>query len=155
MTRVDFYVLPDVDIDAKYRFACRLALRAIHAGRRVHVRTASAEAAEMLDELMWSYPEDRFLPHGVDKRPHAVAEGPDAADAAAAPIRIGHAEPAPGPDQVLVNLADDVPAFFARFERVAEVITEPERASGRARYRHYRERGYPLFHHDLDDWEAR
>ena len=145
MTRVDFYLLPDVDIDAKYRFACRLALRAIHAGRRVHVRTASAEAAEMLDELMWSYPEDRFLPHGV-------AGGPDAA---AAPIRIGHAEPAPGPDQVLVNLADDVPAFFARFERVAEVITEPERTSGRARYRHYRERGYPLFHHDLDDWEAR
>ena len=150
MTRVDFYLLPDVDIDAKYRFACRLALRAIHAGRRVHVRTASAEAAGMLDELMWSYPEDRFVPH-------AVADGPDAdaADADAAPIRIGHAEPAPGPDQVLVNLADDVPAFFGRFERVAEVITEPERASGRARYRHYRERGYPLFHHDLDDWEAR
>ena len=148
MTRVDFYLLPDVDIDAKYRFACRLALRAIHAGRQVHVRTASAAAAGMLDELMWSYPEDRFLPH-------AVAEGPDAADADAAPIRIGHAEPAPGPDQVLVNLADDVPAFFGRFERVAEVITEPERASGRARYRHYRERGYPLFHHDLDDWEAR
>lgn len=145
MTRVDFYVLPDVDIDAKYRFACRLVLRAIHAGQQVHVRTASPEAAGMLDDLMWAYPEDRFVPH-------AIAEE---ADAAAAPIRIGHAEPAPGPDQVLVNLADDVPAFFARFERVAEVITEPERAAGRARYRHYRERGYPLFHHDLDDWEAR
>ena len=144
MTRVDFYLLPDVDIDAKYRFACRLALRAIHAGQQVHVRTASADAAGMLDELMWSYPEDRFVPHDI-------AAGPEAG----APIRIGHAEPAPGPDQVLVNLADDVPGFFARFERVAEVITEPERAAGRARYRHYRERGYPLFHHDLDDWEAR
>lgn len=150
MTRVDFYVLPDVDIDAKYRFACRLALRAIHTGQQVHVRTASAEAAGMLDDLMWSYPEDRFVPH-------AVAEGADEAGApdTDAPIRIGHAEPVPGPDQVLVNLADDVPAFFARFERVAEVITEPERAAGRTRYRHYRERGYPLFHHDLDDWEAR
>lgn len=144
MTRVDFYLLPDVDIDAKYRFACRLALRAIHAGQQVHVRTASADAAGMLDELMWSYPEDRFVPHDI-------AAGSEAG----APIQIGHAEPAPGPDQVLVNLADDVPVFFARFERVAEVITEPERAAGRARYRHYRERGYPLFHHDLDDWEAR
>ena len=150
MTRVDFYVLPDVDVDAKYRFACRLALRAIHGGQRVHVRTASAEAAGMLDELMWAYPEDRFVPHAIAGEQDGAT--PDAADA---PIRIGHAEPAPGPDQVLVNLADDVPAFFARFERVAEVITEPERAAGRARYRHYRERGYPLFHHDLDDWEAR
>ena len=145
MTRVDFYLLPDVDVEAKFRFACRLALRAIHGGQQVQVRTATPDAAAMLDELMWSYPEDRFLPH-------ALLDEPEAADA---PIRIGHVEPAPGPDQVLVNLADDVPGFFARFERVAEVVAGPERVAGRARYRHYRERGYPLFHHDLDDWEAR
>ena len=145
MTRVDFYLLPDVDVEAKFRFACRLALRAIHGGQQVQVRTATPDAAAMLDDLMWSYPEDRFLPH-------ALLDAPEAADA---PIRIGHVEPAPGPDQVLVNLADDVPGFFARFERVAEVVAGPERAAGRARYRHYRERGYPLFHHDLDDWEAR
>lgn len=145
MTRVDFYLLPDVDIDAKYRFACRLALRAIHAGQQVHIRTASEELGAMLDDLMWAYPEDRFVPHSLAPAP----------DAASAPVRIGNGEPAPGADDVLVNLADDVPEFFARFERVAEVVTAPERAGGRARYRHYRERGYPLFHHDLDDWEAR
>lgn len=149
MTRVDFYLLPDVDIDAKYRFACRLALRAIRAGQQVHIRTASAELGAMLDDLMWAYPEDRFVPHSLAP---ALAPAPDAASA---PVRIGHGEPAPGADDVLVNLADDVPEFFARFERVAEVVTAPERAGGRARYRHYRERGYPLFHHDLDDWEAR
>ena len=151
MTRVDFYLLPDVDIDAKYRFACRLVLRAIHGGQQVHVRTASPDAAAMLDELMWSYPEDRFVPHALAEAPEAT----DTPDTREAPVRIGHAEPDPGADQVLVNLAEDVPEFFGRFERVAEVVTAPERAAGRTRYRHYRERGYPLFHHDLDDWEAR
>ncbi len=146
MTRVDFYVLPDVDADARRRFACRLAHRAWREGHTVHVRTPSAQASAALDDLMWHYPEDRFLPH-------ALAE---TAEAAQAPVRIGATEPEPGEDQVLINLGDDVPPFFARFERVAEVVTQPERAGARPRYRHYRERGYPLFSHDLDDdWEGR
>lgn len=142
MTRVDFYVLPDVDAAAKQRFACRLALRAWCGGRAVHVRTASAAASAELDALMWHYPEDRFLPHAL-------------ADGAEAPVRISDADPEPGVDQVLINLGADVPAFFARFERVAEVVAQPDRGQARHRYRHYRERGYPLFHHDLNDWERR
>ena len=145
MTRVDFYVLPDMDAHARRRFACRFAHRAWREGQTVHVRTVSAAASAELDELMWAYPEDRFLPH-------AVADAPDAA---VAPVRIGDAEPAPGDDQVLINLGDDVPDFFARFARVVEVVTQAQRKPARERYRCYRERGYPLFHHDLDDWERR
>ena len=145
MTRVDFYLLPDVDVDAKLRFACRLAYRANSRGQQVHVRTASPTLSSALDDLMWSYPEDHFLPHAIATH----------ADAAQSPIRIGHEEPPPDADEVLINLADDVPGFFGRYERVAEVVVQPEKELGRARYRHYRDRGYPLFHHDLDDWEAR
>jgi len=145
MTRITFYLLPDSDLAAKYRFVCRLAVRALQDGLRVHIRTASREAAATLDEMMWSWPENRFVPH-------ELAETAPAGDGAA-PVLIGAAEPSPGADHLLVNLGDDIPAFFSRFERVAEVVTAPERAAGRLRYRHYRERGYPLFHHDLDNWE--
>ncbi len=146
MTRVDFYVLGDLNADARQRFACRLAHMAWSAGQTTHVRTASDEASALLDELMWHHPEGRFLPH-------ALAE---AADSAQAPVRIGAGEPEPDADQLLINLGDDVPTFFARFERVAEVVTQPQRELGRQRYRHYRERGYPLFHHqDSFDWERR
>jgi DNA polymerase III subunit chi len=47
-----------------------------------------------------------------------------------------------------------VPTFFGRFERVAEIIVQDRRDVGRDRYRFYRDRGYPLFHHELDEWEA-
>ena len=141
MTRIDFYILPDVDVDAKFRFACRLAHRAIADGGRAHVRTASAEATAVLDALMWSYPEGRFLPHAATDEDDAL-------------VRIGHAEPPPGPDELLINLGNDIPAFFDRFERVCEVVPAPEVDAGRARYSQYRQRGYPLHHHELDDWEA-
>ena len=54
----------------------------------------------------------------------------------------------------LINLASGIPTFFGRFPRVAEVIVEANRAAGRERYRFYRDRGFPLFDHRLDDWEA-
>ena len=140
MTRVDFYILSDVDDLAKRRFACRLAQRALQAGQRVHVRAAQADADD-LNELMWDYPPDGFLPHAP------------LAEAGMEPITIGTAQQSPNRAQVLINLAPDIPAFFADFKRVSEVVLASERSAGRDKYRRYRERGYPLFHHELDDWE--
>ena len=144
MTRVDFYLLPDVDAAAKLRFACRLAAQAVGQGKRVHVRASDDDAAREIDALMWSYPEERFLPHEL--------LGSEAETFA--PVRISHEEPAPDSDEVLINVGADIPGFFARYERVAEVFTEADKAEGRQRYRTYRDRGYPLFHHQLDDWES-
>jgi DNA polymerase-3 subunit chi len=53
----------------------------------------------------------------------------------------------------MYSLTGEIPTFFGRFERVAEIILNPERSLGRDRYRNYRDKGYPLFHHDLDNWE--
>jgi DNA polymerase-3 subunit chi len=54
-------------------------------------------------------------------------------------------------DDVLVNLASTVPAFFSRFNRVAELVGNDEaaRAAARERYRFYQERGYTLNTHKL------
>ena len=140
MTRVDFYILPDVDEIARHRFTSRLAARAVAAGNRVYVR-AEASAVEPLDTLMWDYPPAQFLPHA----PRGRANGE--------PVTIGSEADEPDGGGMMINLADDIPAYLARFERVAEVVLAPQRATGRAKYRQYRERGYRLFHHELDDWE--
>lgn len=145
MTRIDFYILQDVDMDAACRFACRLAAKALGGGLPVHLHVDDGAAAAELDELLWSYPAHRFIPH-------ACQDDADTAPAAP-PVVIGWQPPAE-PEGVLVNLSAEVPAFFGRFERVAEVIVGANRAAGRQRYRFYRDRGYPLFKHDLDDWEA-
>ncbi|MCY1304906.1 DNA polymerase III chi subunit, HolC [compost metagenome] len=53
--------------------------------------------------------------------------------------------------QLLINLSDQPPAQFASFERLIEVVGSgaAAREAGRQRYRFYRERGYPLTHHDI------
>lgn len=140
MTRVDFFLLPDVDEIARLRFTSRRAAKEVAAGNRVYVR-AEASAVEPLDTLMWDYPPAQFLPHA----PLAVADGE--------PVTIGSDADEPDGGDVMINLAADIPAYLARFERVAEVVLAPQRATGRAKYRQYRERGYRLFHHEQDDWE--
>ncbi|HEY6597864.1 MAG TPA: DNA polymerase III subunit chi [Pseudomonadales bacterium] len=145
MTRVDFYQLPDVDLEARSRFACRLAHKAVSGGSRVHVHVGSAAAAKDLDALMWEYPDHHFLPHGVSGE--AAAQN--------APVVIGHTEPDADADQVLINLAAEIPAFFGRFERVAEIVVEQTRADSRKRWKFYRDRGYPLEHHAIDERDDR
>lgn len=147
MTRIDFYILQDVDLAAARRFACRLAVKALAAGGNgVHLHVDDARMAADLDELLWNYPEHRFIPHDLQ-------EAADRGGRQDAPVVIGWSTPA-DPDGLLVNLSADIPTFFGRFQRVVEIVVDENRDAGRDRYKFYRDRGYPLFHHDLDDWEA-
>jgi DNA polymerase-3 subunit chi len=143
MTQVDFYILQDVEIDARHRFACRLVSKAITSGSSVVIYTAQRAGAEALDELLWRYPQQRFLPHGLM----------DGEAARKAPVVIAWQDPGRY-EGLLINLTDQVPEFFPRFDRLAEIVVDANRDSGRESYRYYRERGYPLLHHELDDWEA-
>lgn len=141
MTRIDFYILQDVELDAMHRFACRLATKAMSNGNEVYVHTADNSVAQTVDDLLWEYPPQRFVPHQL------------LTDQPAAPINIGWQEPRQV-DDVLINLSGEVPGFFGRFDRVAEIVVRTTRDAGRDRYKFYRDRGFPLFHHELDDWET-
>jgi DNA polymerase-3 subunit chi len=143
VTRVDFYILQDVDAAAARRFACRLAVKAMSGGTPVHLHVDDDAAAADLDDLLWNYPEHRFVPHATQADPAARS----------APVVVGWETP-PEPEGVLVNLSSGIPTFFGRFDRVAEIVVDANRASGRDRYKFYRDRGFPLFDHHLDDWEA-
>ncbi|MBT7334035.1 MAG: DNA polymerase III subunit chi [Gammaproteobacteria bacterium] len=142
MTRVDFYILEDQTLDASLRFACRLSLKAYLSRQPVHIHVADTKTASDLDELMWNYPKHRFVPHEI-----AASKQP-----ASSPIQISSQMPHRN-EGLLINLALDVPVFFGRFDRVAEIIVGETKEQGRQRYSHYRDRGYPLHHHELSDWE--
>jgi len=134
VTQVDFYILEESSPRASLLFACRLADKVCSMGHRVFVQVPSEGVARELDELMWTYHDRSFLPHSL------AGEDPEAA------VHIGHGtEPAEG-FHLLINLATDVPGFFSRFERVAEVVDgdETHKAKGRERFRFYKDRGYPL-----------
>jgi DNA polymerase-3 subunit chi len=146
MTRIDFYILQDVELDAMHRFACRLATKAMANGNEVHIHASDSDTAQAVDELLWIYPDQRFVPHSVITEQSAQAAQAD-------PVNIGWEEPK-HIDDVLINISGDVPGFFGRFDRVAEIVVRSTRDAGRDRYKFYRDRGFPLFHHELDDWET-
>ncbi len=143
MTRVDFYLLEDVSIIAAARFACRLAQKAVVAGQRVYVHANSEAHAQEIDALMWDYPRQQFLGHEMMNSDNAKP---------LTPVLIGWGEEPIG-DEVLVNLADQVPKFIGRFDRVAEIIVGERKTVGRERYKFYRDCGYPLHHHEMNNWE--
>jgi DNA polymerase-3 subunit chi len=141
MTRVTFYLLAAAEDRARQRFACRLARKAHGTGQRVHIHTPDAEATRELDRLLWTFEDTAFLPHGTD------VHDPDSA------ITL-HETAVPGDRcDVLINLAAEVPEYFGRFERIADLVggDEASRARGRERYRFFKERGYPLEHHAIGD----
>lgn len=139
MTRIDFYILSDQQARSREVYACRIADKAYQLGHRIHIHSESAQQAEQLDELLWSFRAGSFIPHGL------YAEDPQS------PVTIGHdAEPLENTD-ILINLSPQAPAFFSRFQRVAEVVNEdPEhKERARERFRFYRDRGYELQHHQI------
>ena len=143
MTRVDFYISPALTATARQQLACRIAEKAYLKQHPIYLHVADDAQAEQLDTLLWVFRPGSFIPHCRSHDPLA----------AASPVLIGSGEPPVMANGVLINLCDEVPAYFSRFERVAEVVSGDESARQRARqrYKFYRERGYPLETHELSD----
>jgi DNA polymerase-3 subunit chi len=53
--------------------------------------------------------------------------------------------------ELIVNLGRTQPALFGRFERLIEIVgaEETDLEAGRARWKFYKDRGYPLARHDV------
>jgi len=141
MTRVDFYILRSTGPEARLQFACRLTEKAWSQHQRVYIHAPDAPAATRLDLLLWTFRPGSFVPHQLND-----ATGTDC------PVLIGHGDEPAAHHGVLVNLDEEVPLFFSRFERVVEIINQDEnvRQTGRNRFRFYRDRGYDLHSHTLD-----
>ena len=132
MTRVDFYVLPTDQAEARLLTACRLAAKAWQHNLRVLIHCADQNQCQTLDELLWGYRPERFIPHGL------YSDWPNS------PVVLAVADTADTPAQLLINLALRLPAHPQHFKRVIEIIDQhPQRlAIGRENFRQYRRNGY-------------
>lgn len=139
--RVDFYLIATDEAQARWLLACRLLEKAYSKGHRVYVHCANQHDAELLDELLWTFRDDSFIPH------HLQGEGPEPPP----PVQIGYAKEPRGFNDILLNLTDEIPAFFTRFKRVMELVSnvESEREQSRVRYKRYRAQGCELSVHEM------
>jgi DNA polymerase III subunit chi len=137
VTSIDFYFnAPD-----RVEVACRLAAKAFAQRKRLLIYAPQHELAQRLDKLLWTQPAIGFLPHCAAHDRLAPQT----------PLLIAQDEASPGGCGVLLNLSEDCPPHFERFERLLEVVAadEAQRQAGRGRYRFYRDRGYSIATHDL------
>ncbi|WP_414499675.1 DNA polymerase III subunit chi [Zymobacter sp. IVIA_12111.31 C1] len=142
MTNVDFYILSDTTADARTAFACRLVDTILHKQYRVHIHVDDADTASLIDEQLWQFRPDSYVPH---MRLDAPIEPQP-------PVTIGHGDEAPEPGiDVLLNLALDIPDWFSRFDRVAEIICQRQDILNAKRecWQTYKKRGYPVKSHDM------
>ena len=141
MPRADFYLIAKPRFrDDPLRLVCELARRGYDSGQALLILTRDAAQAEALDQLLWEFDEDAYLPHQIAGRDE---------DDDIAPILIV-APDSDVPDRPLVlNLRDA--AFRGTCERVLEVVPADESAREplRARWREYQARGFELNKHDM------
>ena len=140
--RIDFYLLEEPAGAACAATACRIAEKAWRYGHGVHLHADSSESARRLDDLLWTWRDESFVPHAIC--------GPDEV-AGGVPVTIGWGALPGFASGVLLNLALCVPEGFERFIRVAEIVgaAESARAAGRERFRRYRTHGCELRTHRL------
>ncbi len=140
MTRISFYVGQSNNLQARLLLACKLVEKGLAQAMHIYIHTDSAATSARLDELLWTYNDQSFIPHAF-----APCTDPQVL------VQIGHAyEPMEHCD-FLINLSNETPEFFPRFERMAEILDqeEPILLAGRKRYQFYRNRGYTLDYHQL------
>lgn len=139
--RVDFYLLGSEQHHARWMIACRLLEKAYYRGHQVYVFCNNQHDAECIDELLWTFKEDSFIPHNLQ------GEGPEPPP----PIQIGYDQEPRGFSDILLNLSNEIPTFYTKFKRVMELVLniEAEKEQSRAHYREYRAKGCELHTHTL------
>jgi DNA polymerase-3 subunit chi len=138
VTRIDFYRFAE----DKLRYACRLATKAFESSSRLVVYSSNAKVLQDFDQALWTFNATKFVPHC---RAGAVI-------AAETPIVLADTGDALPHHDVLLNLDDEWPPFFASFERVLEIVgaDEPDKEKARARWKFYKQRGYDIKVNEID-----
>lgn len=142
LIRVDFYLLNNSEPEAIWLVVCRLLEKAYQRGHRVFVYCDNQKDAEYLDELLWTYKDDSFIPHNLQ------GEGPEPPPS----VQIGYGAEPRGFNDILINMSATIPSYFSRFRRVMEVVASSDAAKeiSRAHYREYRAKQCELHTHPIE-----
>jgi DNA polymerase-3 subunit chi len=142
MERVDFYVLAGSDARERLKFACRIIDKAFNAELRVLVWSEDAATLTSVDDLLWTFAQDSFVPH------EALTPESNWEDS---PVLLSGGAMPPSPADVIVNLGTTVPPGIDQVARVIEIIDgdDSRRQAGRVRFKQYRDKGVEPTTHNL------
>lgn len=107
----------------------------------VLVFVPDAEQAARLDRVLWTQPALSFVPHCRSDSPLADET----------PILLTDRLDDPAQEHCLLNLSNDLPPTFSRFEHLVEIVSthDADRLPARERFKFYRDRGYAIESRDI------
>lgn len=138
MTRIEFHF----NTSDRLLHTCRLLRKARSQDLRIVVVGAPATLRQ-LDQALWSFSATDFLVHCSGTDPLELQQ--------ASPVVLDGQVLGRDDFNVIVNLGDEVPQGFERFERLIEIVASDDhgRSEARQRWKHYKAQGFDLIQHDL------
>lgn len=140
MAKASFYILPTHSLSDRFLFACKLIEKAYRSGQFCYVYTDSLQQSQQLDDQLWTFRENSFIPHQLYNE--TTNKAPDFEKT----ILIG-TQAAPKKWQSLIfNLSSKYPDDLTQTERVLEILDNNEtlKQAGRLRFRQYKQNGFEI-----------
>ncbi len=140
--RADFYMIAGKAqfVEQPLLLVCQLAVKALAANQPCLIFCESAEQAYFLDDLLWDFDDDAFVPHQI------VGTDEDEEVTPVLLVPPGVETPMRG---LVINLRAELPP--AGYERVLEIVPADEaaRAPARTRWLEYKKLGFELKRNDM------
>lgn len=138
--RADFYLIDKPRFrEQPLLLVCELVKKAFTAEQSVLILARSQEQAEELDQLLWEFDDDAFIPHQI---------AGDEDDAVCA-VLIATPDVSSDDRALVLNLREECAA--GEWDRVLEVVAADtaEREGSRTRWREYQQRGIEVKKFDM------
>ena len=116
MAKADFYILNKSDHNDRLSFLSRLIEKALKLGHTIYIHTNNFQQATEIDDYLWSYKIESFLPHELN--------GENTTKELSAPVTIGFTDDCKEHNDLLINLASELPVFYKQFGRIAEIVIQ-------------------------------
>jgi len=130
------------DTSSALYHACLQASYFYRQNQRVFIYTQDQKQAENIDEMLWAFDSDSFVPHNL------VGEGPKQGAA----VEISTQAPK-SRRPILINLATSVPSFANQFQFIVDFVPSDEtlKQQARERFKACRQWGFQVNNQPVND----
>ena len=144
IAKVDFYQLsPNTNQHERNLFLCKLIEKVYLRKHKLYIHCQDQQEANQIDELLWTYKDTSFIPHNL------LGEGPSEAP----PVQLGF-DKTPTHNDVLINLATEIPEFHTRFKRILEIAINSDDVSDTASHQehliYYQQQNFDISTHTIN-----
>jgi DNA polymerase-3 subunit chi len=149
LTEVSFYQVMNAtpaSVDATLPI---LLEKVLSSGKTVVIKCPSVERMNRIDEALWSYKEESFLPHGTAEDEFKENQ----------PIYLTTEDENPNHAEILVTVSGATSSDFSSYGRVLDMFeaSDIQKESARGRWKDLKDKGYPLayFAHENGKWSKK